>query len=113
MKEIILMNERILKTLEFNKITEQLNSQAATSIGKELASLLKPSADIAEVREMQAETDEASQILRLNMVVPLGGIADIRASVKRSAIGGVLTAEIGRASCRERAEFGWRGDVLK
>ncbi|HLR62648.1 MAG TPA: endonuclease MutS2 [Lentibacillus sp.] len=87
------MNERILKTLEFNKITEQLNSQAATSIGKELASLLKPSADIAEVREMQAETDEASQILRLNMVVPLGGIADIRASVKRSAIGGVLTAE--------------------
>lgn len=87
------MNERILKTLEFNKITEQLNSQAATSIGKELASLLKPSADIAEVREMQAETDEASQILRLNMVVPLGGIADIRASVKRSVIGGVLTAE--------------------
>ncbi|QKY69619.1 endonuclease MutS2 [Lentibacillus sp. CBA3610] len=87
------MNERILQTLEFNKVIEQLNNQAETTIGKELASNLKPSADSAKVKEMQAETDEASQILRLNMTIPLGGIADIRASIKRSVIGGVLSAE--------------------
>ncbi|WP_010532450.1 endonuclease MutS2 [Lentibacillus jeotgali] len=86
------MNERILKALEFNKIIEQLKSQAETSVGKELASQLKPSSDAADVREMQAETDEASQILRLNLTIPLGGVADIRAAVKRSVIGGVLTA---------------------
>ncbi|SFB24371.1 DNA mismatch repair protein MutS2 [Lentibacillus halodurans] len=87
------MNERILQTLEFNKVIEQLNNQAATLIGKEMALQLKPSTDIAAVKEMQAETDEASQILRLNMAVPLGGVTDIRPSIKRSVIGGVLSAE--------------------
>ncbi|MFD1362200.1 endonuclease MutS2 [Lentibacillus salinarum] len=87
------MNEPIHQTLEFDKVIEQLNNQAATSIGKELTGKLKPSTDITDVREMQAETDEASQILRLNMAVPLGGIADIRPSIKRSVIGGVLAAE--------------------
>src|SRR5699024_7699188 len=87
------MNERILQTLEFDKIINRLTNQSSTSIVKDLALQLKPSADIAKVREMQAETDEASEILRLNLDVPLGGITDIRASIKRSVIGGVLTAE--------------------
>lgn len=87
------MNERILHTLEFSKIIEQLNNQTATSIGRDRTSQLRPSTNLDEVKEMQAETDEASQILRLNYAVPLGGISDIRASVKRSVIGGVLTAE--------------------
>ncbi|MBP1947723.1 endonuclease MutS2 [Virgibacillus litoralis] len=84
------MNERILHVLEFNKITDQLSKQAATSIGKDFCSSLKPSINIDEVKELQAETDEASQILRLNATIPLGGIFDIRASIKRSVIGGVL-----------------------
>lgn len=87
------MNERLLQTLEYNKIIELLKSQAATSIGKELTSQLKPSAEVNEVKEKQAETDEASQILRLNMAIPFGGIADIRANIKRSVIGGVLSTE--------------------
>ncbi len=87
------MNERILHVLEFNKITDQLSKQAATSIGKDFCSSLKPSINIDEVKELQAETDEASQILRLNTTIPLGGIFDIRASIKRSVIGGVLRPE--------------------
>ncbi|RYG74861.1 endonuclease MutS2 [Lentibacillus lipolyticus] len=87
------MNEQIFETLEFDKIINQLKSRAATLAGKELASGLKPTSDIEKVNEMQAETDEARQIFRLNMDVPLGGIADIRGSVKRSVIGGTLTAE--------------------
>ncbi|MEC5421994.1 endonuclease MutS2 [Virgibacillus sp. C22-A2] len=87
------MNERILRVLEFNKITEQLSNQAATSLGKELALQLKPSTDIAKVVELQMETDEAVQVIRLNAAIPLGGISDIRASLKRSVIGGVLTTK--------------------
>ncbi|MFC4556623.1 endonuclease MutS2 [Virgibacillus kekensis] len=87
------MNERILRVLEFNKIIDQLSNMAATSIGKDLCFRLSPSIEIAEVKKLQAETEEASQILRLNAAVPLGGIFDIRASIKRSVIGGVLTAE--------------------
>ncbi|WP_099158704.1 endonuclease MutS2 [Virgibacillus ndiopensis] len=87
------MNERILRVLEFNKILEQLTNQAATTLGKDLTSKLKPSTDLAEVRNLQKETDEAAQLLRLNEEVPLGGIFDIRASIKRSVIGGVLSTE--------------------
>lgn len=85
------MNKRILRVLEFNKIVEMLVNQAETSLGKELASGLEPSTDIAEVETAQNETDEAIQVIRLNRNVPLGGIFDIRASLKRSAIGGVLS----------------------
>lgn len=84
------MNERILHVLEFNKITEQLANQAATSIGKDYCSRLKPETEMENVIELQDETDEASQILRLNASIPLGGIKDIRAGIKRSIIGGVL-----------------------
>ncbi|WP_373893004.1 endonuclease MutS2 [Virgibacillus natechei] len=85
------MNDRILRTMEFDKIIEQLNNQAATSLGKSLASRLQPSTDISEVKELQRETDEAMQIIRLNLSIPLGGITDIRASLKRSVIGGILS----------------------
>ncbi|RDW21624.1 endonuclease MutS2 [Oceanobacillus chungangensis] len=87
------MNERILRVLEFKKIIDQLVGNAATSIGKEMAAALKPSTELAEVVTLQSETDEAVQIIRLNKVIPLGGISDIRGSVKRSVIGGVLSTE--------------------
>lgn len=84
------MNDRILRVMEFQKIKEQLNNQAATYLGKDLSSKLKPSTDITEVQELQKETDEAAQIVRMNFAIPLGGISDIRSSLKRSQIGGVL-----------------------
>lgn len=87
------MNERILRVLEFNRITEQLNSHAATSLGKDLANQVKPSSELEEVLQLQKETDEAAYIVRMNKAIPLGGIRDIRASVKRSAIGGVLSTD--------------------
>jgi DNA mismatch repair protein MutS2 len=86
------MHDRILYTLEFHKIIEQLNSQAETTLGKDLTNQLKPAVLLDEVVHMQNETDEAAQVIRLNQTVPLGGIFDIRPSLKRSVIGGVLTA---------------------
>ncbi|WP_100011994.1 endonuclease MutS2 [Lentibacillus sediminis] len=87
------MNERILRVLEYHKIIDQLSAQAATTLGKALVSQVKPSTDAKEVIELQKETDEAAQVVRLNAAAPFGGIADIRASIKRSVIGGVLTTE--------------------
>ncbi|MFD1850107.1 endonuclease MutS2 [Oceanobacillus bengalensis] len=87
------MNERVLRVLEFNKIIELLVGHAATSIGKDFASNLKPKPEINEVIQLQKETDEAAQIIRLNKAIPLGGVTDIRASLKRSVIGGVLSTE--------------------
>jgi DNA mismatch repair protein MutS2 len=87
------MNDRILRQLEFDKIVEQLNSQAETSLGKDLIKQIRPSVSLEEVVHLQKETDEAAQIVRLNETVPLGGISDIRSSLKRSGIGGVLTTK--------------------
>jgi DNA mismatch repair protein MutS2 len=87
------MNDRVLRVLDYQKITEQLTNQAATSIGKDYASNMKPSSEIEEVNRMQDETDEAAQIIRLNQSIPLGGITDIRMSIKRSEIGSILTTE--------------------
>ncbi|WP_027955197.1 endonuclease MutS2 [Halobacillus kuroshimensis] len=85
------MNQRILHVLEYKKIIEQLNEQAASSLGKEKAAALKPSSDLDEVIQLQKETDEAGQVLRLKGHVPLGGIFDIKPSIKRTTIGGTLS----------------------
>lgn len=87
------MNERTLQVLEFHKVISQLTNYIATNVGKELINELEPSVDIEEVRLRQDETDEASHILRLDKDIPLGGITDIRPSVKRSRLGGILSIE--------------------
>ncbi len=85
------MNDRTFRVLEFHKIVDQLSTHAETSMGKELVTKIKPAINIDEVKHKQEETDEAAQIIRLNKVIPLGGIFDIRESLKRAHIGGVLS----------------------
>ncbi|WP_010099066.1 endonuclease MutS2 [Ornithinibacillus scapharcae] len=85
------MNERILRVLDFQKVIDRLIQHAGTSLGKDLASKLKPSTNLEEVNQLQEETDEAALVIRLNVPVPLGGIFDIRESLKRAVIGGVLS----------------------
>ncbi|WP_117161251.1 endonuclease MutS2 [Paraliobacillus sp. X-1268] len=84
------MNPRIFKVLEFDRIIQMLKDQAASSLGKESANRLKPSTNLPEVLRLQDETDEAVSIVRLYGNVPLGGIVDIKPSIKRAEIGGVL-----------------------
>ncbi|MFD1171359.1 endonuclease MutS2 [Oceanobacillus picturae] len=103
------MNERILRVLEFDKIIDQLKDHAATSLGKRLAVQTKPSVVMEEVIQRQKETDEASQIVRLNAEMPLGGISDIRASIKRSVIGGSL----GTDECLDVANTIYGGRQVK
>ncbi len=86
------MNQRVLHVLEFDKIIDQLVDQAETSIGKERASDIQPETSLEKVVRLQDETDEAAQVLRLNKAIPFGGIRDIRDSLKRSQIGGMLSA---------------------
>ncbi|MFS0636348.1 endonuclease MutS2 [Mesobacillus foraminis] len=85
------MQERVLKTLEFTKIKEQMLDHVSSSLGREKALNLMPSVDYEEVIRLQEETDEAVKVLRLKGNVPLGGISDIRDHVKRAIIGGMLS----------------------
>lgn len=87
------MQQRVLKTLEFDKIRDQLLDHVSSSLGKEKARNLVPSTDFEEVLRLQEETDEAAKVLRLKGNVPLGGIYDIRPHVKRAVIGGMLSPQ--------------------
>src|SRR5699024_12506203 len=87
------MQDRILRVLEYNKIKDQLVKQAETSIGKSLAFSIKPLTDLDAVINKHNETDEAAMVDRLQENIPLGGIFDIRESVNRRVVGGVLTLE--------------------
>ena len=53
------MNKKALKTLEYNKIIEQLTSYAASEGGKRLCRELVPSYDLGEIQLAQQQTKDA------------------------------------------------------
>lgn len=87
------MQERALRILEFDKIIEQLSTYASSSLGQELVADLKPLDDPALIRESQRVTTEAVRILDESDRLPLGGLFDIRNSIKKTGVGGTLTAQ--------------------
>lgn len=87
------MFDRALKTLEFNKILSKVEEYAATDMGKELVRELRPLTDLSAIREAQQITSEAVQLLTGSDRVPLGGIFDIRDSLKKASIGGTLAVQ--------------------
>ncbi|MCG0238487.1 MAG: endonuclease MutS2 [Firmicutes bacterium] len=105
------MDERVLRTLEFDKIRERLVEKAATRMGKELCASLMPSTKMLEVRHRLRETSEARALLRSGSSIPLGGIHDLRPVVRRAALGGILEpAELldvadTAAACRRLKKF--------
>lgn len=103
------MNERIYQILDFDKMIEQLVNQAASSLGKERARQIKPETELVVVKQLQAETDQASQIIRLYGHVPFGGITDIKPSLKRVEIGGSLNAQ----ECLQIADTIYGGKQLR
>ena len=59
------MHKRVLRVLEFDKIKEQLLEHVSSSLGREKVEKLLPSTDYEEVVRLQAETDEAANVLRI------------------------------------------------
>ncbi|UOQ86236.1 endonuclease MutS2 [Gracilibacillus salinarum] len=103
------MNKRILRILEFHKLLEQLSELAASSLGKEKVRKLHPATELDQVVRWQDETDEAYHVIRLKGHVPLGGIVDIKPSVKRAVIGGILSTN----ECLDVASTIYGGKQLK
>ncbi|QGQ47462.1 endonuclease MutS2 [Metabacillus sediminilitoris] len=86
------MQQKVLHVLEFEKVKDQLVKHASSSLGKEKVRELIPSSNFDEVVTSQDQTDEAAKVIRLKGNVPLGGLVDVRATVKRAKIGGLLSA---------------------
>ncbi|MCG7346428.1 endonuclease MutS2 [Sporosarcina sp. ACRSL] len=86
------MENRVLKTLEFDKIRDIVATYCTSSAGRSYIEKLVPQSDYEEVVRLLEETDEGLAILRVRGNVPMGGISDIRPHAKRAQIGGVLSA---------------------
>lgn len=84
------MNEKALKTLEYNKIIEQLTTHASSPMGKDLCAKLLPSQDIGEIQTMQQQTADALSRLFKKGNTSFGNAKDVRASLKRLEIGSTL-----------------------
>src|SRR5262245_66232226 len=87
------MDTHTRELLEFGKVRELVAAYAACSLGKELARQLEPSTDLAQVRSELDLVTEMVDALGQGQAPPFGGLHDVRLTVRRAAIGAMLTAE--------------------
>lgn len=84
--------DKVFRTLEFKKIIAKLCLHTQTSLGKQLAEDLMPTGDFEEVKLRLKLTDEAVKAIRLKGSPPFGGIRDVKESMHRARIAGLLQA---------------------
>lgn len=92
-KELNLMDEKSLHTLEYPKILDRLAGYCAFAVSVEKAQALRPTADIEDAQRWQAETSEALELLHSRSSLTIGGARDVREAVDLGAHGGVLTPQ--------------------
>ena len=85
------MNKKTIKTLEFDKITERLAQHAVMDITKAAVRKLRIETDINKVNIMQPETAQGCELITIKGNPPIFCAEDIRSSVKRSELSGVLS----------------------
>lgn len=84
------MNAKVLQTLEYNKIIDQLVSFASSPSGREFCLNLKPQTDRNRIEMSQRETSDALTHILTKGELSFYGIQDIRPSLKRLEIGSSL-----------------------
>lgn len=86
------MNQKVLKTLEYNKIIQVLTDKADSEPGKKLCETLLPSVDLDEIKKAQAETKDALSRLFKAGSTSFGNNRDLGFSLKSLEIGSTLSA---------------------
>lgn len=84
------MNQKALKTLEFDKIIHRLTEHAASAGAKKKCTELVPVTSLWEIERAQTQTADALRRIWQKGSISFGGIRDIRGSIKRLEIGGIL-----------------------
>jgi len=104
------MDERTLRVLEFDKVIARLSSLASSGPGKELARKVTPETDRSRISRLLKETSDGVELVIRKGSPPLGGIHDIRDSLKRVGLGAVLSpAELLKVADTLRAARNLKG----
>ncbi len=93
------MNEKGLKTLEYDKVKNMLLAYATTEMGRSMVFELTPSSDCEWIKQALDETKDGADILRLKGGIPIPKLESVKKHLKRLDIGASLSA-------RELAEVG-------
>ena len=85
------MNEKVLQTLEYNKIIDRLVEKANSDPGRKLCQDLKPYNDISVINEAQTQTGDALSRLFKKGSTSFGGNKDLGYTLKSLSIGSALS----------------------
>jgi DNA mismatch repair protein MutS2 len=89
------MNEKVLRTLEYNKIIGMLEEKASSDLGRRLCRDLQPLTDLDMINEAQRQTSDALSRLFKKGSTSFGGNKDLGYTLKSLGIGSSLsTAEL-------------------
>lgn len=85
------MNEKYLKTLEYDKVIHKLSTYCKTYIGKELSETLLPECNKYKVETSLEVTSEAVSLLLRKGSLPISDIPDISISIKNLESSNILS----------------------
>lgn len=89
-----MINQKVLKTLEYNKIMEQVAKLTSFSGSAELAREMIPTVDLDEARTWQAETAEVVKMLEESAAYSLRGARDVREVSLNAQRGVIIEANV-------------------
>ena len=84
------MNNKALKTLEYNKITDRLASHASSEPGIKLCRELQPMKDMDEINSALKQTSDAVSRIFRHGSISFAGLKDIRPLTKALEVGSAL-----------------------
>ena len=87
------MNDKVLTTLEYDKIIQMLADRATSEPGRKKCLELKPLSDHDEIIRLHKETDDAVGRLLRNSSISFGGNKPVEASLKRLDKGSSINSE--------------------
>lgn len=80
------MNDKILETLEFDRIKGQLAQYLVSAAGQRELAALTPQTDFQKVQDLLTESTDGADILRLEDGIPIPQLANIKPQLKRLKI---------------------------
>lgn len=111
------MNPKVLNTLEYQQIKQQLAPYLVSAAGQKELNALTPLNDQAAIQLALDETNDGAEVYRLKGGIPIARLADITPHMKRLAIGATLNGselgQVGRVLKTTRAITRFFDDLLE
>ena len=96
----VIMNQKVLKVLEYDKIISLLMEQATSDSGRDLCQNLLPMTDPERISQAQRETGDALNRIFRKGTIAFSGLKDPGFQMKRLEIGGTLNIDDLLMICR-------------